>query len=314
MIDASGATLGHAAARSQRTQLPLCVLHGNCQAESLRVLLERSPTFCSAFRTLALPAVHEATADDVPRIRRIVSRASLVISQRVRDGYHGLAVGSHEVVQAAPADCRLVTIPALRYDGLYPFQVHVRDQRGQALPAPYSIYHDLRFIYCAAAGWSLDRSLAWLRDLAPSVAGIRALASRARAALLAIDQEVDIRVAERLLGPALHGRSFLTINHPTNVALAQLVSQIHLQLNLAYQPLLPGEDLLGEIRTPLERSVIAALELRAVPREDWTIGGCRTPVAQLLTAHLSWYAENAGLAQRAILEHEERIGILEFSP
>ena len=295
-------------------QPPLCLLYGNCQAEALRVLLERSPTFRSAFRTQALPSVHEAAQRDVKTIRRLISRASLVIGHRVRDGYHGLALGLDETLRAARDDVRVMTIPVLWYDGVYPFQIHVRDQQGNTVNAPYSVYHDLRFLYCAAAGWSLERSLAWLGDLEPSAGGIQALAARARTALLKHEQDVDVRVAERLLRPALHGRSFVTVNHPTNVALAEVSAQIHAQLGLPYEPIQAGEDLLGVIRTPLEPSVIAALKLRAKPREDWTLNGCQTTVAHVLTAHLSWYARNPGLAQHALTDHEERIQTLGLAP
>src|SRR5580658_5883741 len=113
--------------RVPHDELPVCVVYGNCQADAIRTLLDRSPAFRMRFRTLRIPGVHKITTDTVDLVRMAVSSASLIVSHPVRDGYHGYPVGSEEILTYASPDCRRVTVPALYYDGLFPFQVYVRD-------------------------------------------------------------------------------------------------------------------------------------------------------------------------------------------
>jgi Polysaccharide biosynthesis enzyme WcbI len=292
------------------TRIPTCVVYGNCQAEPIRVLLDRSPAFRSSFRTQPIPAVHTVTAGTIDSIRRAVASASLIVSHPVRDGYHGFPVGSEEILEWAAPDCLHLTIPALYDDGLYPFQVYVRGDDGPAPRAPLSIYHDLRFLYCAGKRWDFETSRYWLRGFAPSPQGIQRVASEARDGLIAYESELDVRVSARLTAPEVHARSFFTVNHPTNFALERIVAAIHAQLRIEYSAPSIDEELLGSLRTPLEPSVIAALELAASPRADWDINGETVALEDLLAAHLAWYDYHPGLVQAGLSQHEGRLWLL----
>jgi hypothetical protein len=286
------------------------VVYGNCQAEPIRVLLDRSPAFRSSFRTQEIPAVHTLAEATIDGVRRAVADASLIVSHPVRDGYHGFPVGSEEILQWAPGNCRHLTIPALYDDGLYPFQVYVRGADGVAPSAPLSIYHDLRFLYCAAKGWDYETARSWLRGFDPSPQGIQRVAAESRNGLIAHESELAVRVSESLTAPERHAGSFFTVNHPTNAALGRVVAGIHAQLRIAYTPPRVDEELLGTLRTPLESSVIAALRLPATPRPDWTIRGEAVTLADLLTVHLAWYHEHRDLVAAGLSQHEGRLWLL----
>jgi hypothetical protein len=292
--------------------LPLCIVYGNCQAEAIRVLLERSAAFCGTYRTQPIPAVHTASRTNVEVLRRAVASASLIVSHPVRDGYHGFPVGSEEILEHAGTDCARLTIPALYYDGLYPYQVYVRDRAGAAPPAPLSIYHDLRFLHCAGMGWDIKTARSWLRDFEPSPDGIAQVAAQARDALLGYEAvfELDVRVARRLTGPEVLPDSFFTVNHPTNRGLNEVVAGIHAQLGMPYSPADGDEELLGRRRTPLESSVITALGLAASPRPEWTIDDRRFPLEDLLATHLTWYRAHRELVQSGLIEHASRLQVL----
>jgi hypothetical protein len=66
---------------------PLGLVHGNCQAEALRVLLAGSPTL--PWQLLRVPPVHELEAGDLPHLDRLLAGATLLLAQPVRDGYRG---------------------------------------------------------------------------------------------------------------------------------------------------------------------------------------------------------------------------------
>lgn len=285
----------------------MCVVYGNCQAEAIRTLLDCSPAFRKRFRTQSIPAVHTVTTDTVEVAREAVAGASLIVSHPVRDGYHGYPVGSEEILECARPDCRRVTIPALYYDGLYPFQVYVRDEQGAAPGTPLSIYHDLRFLFCAGQGWNIETARAWLRAFVPSAQGIEQAADAARAGLLAHEAELDVQVGERLTEPARLAHSFFTVNHPTNAGMGHVVAEVHAQLGIPYPPPSTDDELLGTLRTPLEESVIEALELPVRPRSQWNIKGSTVTLEDLLAVHLEWYEGRRELVQAGLSEYEFRL-------
>ena len=75
---------------------PLVVVHGNCQAESLRVLLGGS------MRSVRVPPVHELERDDIPHLRRTLARASVLLSQPIQPDYRELPLGTAQVTAALP--------------------------------------------------------------------------------------------------------------------------------------------------------------------------------------------------------------------
>jgi hypothetical protein len=310
--EAPGAPAGRATTSADRTELPLCLVYGSCQADAIRALLEASPAFRTAYRTEHIPAVQEVTDSTLPELRQAVSRASLMVSQNVRDGYHGLPVGSDEMFELAPSGCRRVSIPSLYYEGLFPFQVYVRDGRRVA-DAPWSVYHDLRFLYCAGKGWSDSAALRWFRTFDPAPDAVRAIADQAQAVLRAHEVRLDVKVAERLVASDMHGRSFFTVNHPTNAALLEVVAGVHDALQIPYARPEIGGELLGFLRTPLEPSTIDALELEMSPRA-WVINGHPYSLEDLLVLHLAWYRDHAELVTPALSEYETRMRTLGLAP
>jgi hypothetical protein len=299
-----------AAQESRREELGTCVVYGNCQASALRIMLDASPGFSAAFQTVYVPAVHEITEETLAEVRAAVAAASLFVTQPVRHGYHGFPVGSEEIADYAAASCRTVTIPALYYEGLYPYQVYVRDQSGAVVSAPLSIYHDVRFLYCAAKGWNTAGAVRWLTKWTPAPESIRTLAEQAQSRLEKYEQSLDVQVSSRLLNRALHGRAFYTINHPTDAGLMEVVVGLHHVLDFPHSRMGVDRELLGEIQTPLEPSVIAALDLGVTARKDWIIRGESLSMKDMVTAHLGWYRENPGCVAAGLAQHELRLSLL----
>jgi Polysaccharide biosynthesis enzyme WcbI len=188
--------------------------------------------------------------------------------------------------------------------------VYVRDGSGTAPAAPLSIYHDLRILHCAGMKWDTGTSRAWLRGFQPDPEGIQQVDSEARSSLIAYEAPLDVRVSEHLTRPAALAGSFFTVNHPTNRAMQHIVAAIHAELGLRYTTAEAGEELLGALRSPLERDVIAALGLVAESRDQWTIKGQTFRLDELLALHLAWYEDRRGLVQAGLGQHETRMGVL----
>jgi hypothetical protein len=291
---------------------PVAVVYGNCTAEPLRTLLADSLTFAERYRTEPLPAAHViGSAEAAAQVRRTVAEAQLIIYQPVRENYRGLPLGSAQITADASSTARRLTVPALYYDGVFPYQAYVRatDNSREEIPR-LSGYHDLRFLFCAAEGLKHDEAQTWFRDFRGSPDGLRAWAVNAQRRVRAYEASLDIAVTDRLFSAALHHRSFFTADHPTNAALVELAARIHAALGLDYDPVVPRHALLGHYRAPLDGDVVDALTLPTDPGIDWVVNDRRYPREQLLAEHLAFYAEHPESVAAGMAEHGHRMDML----
>ncbi|MDQ2795666.1 MAG: WcbI family polysaccharide biosynthesis putative acetyltransferase, partial [Actinomycetota bacterium] len=228
---------------------PFLVVHGNCQAEALRLLLQDAPEApCVSVR---VPAVHELTAEEVPLLQRLLSRASVVLTQPVTDGYHDLPLGAAQVAAVA-LDATAVVWPVIRYAGLLPWQVVFNHPR--AGDPPVVPYHDVRTMLRAArepeprtgdaefravSAWSLDEL--WARE------------RRAGA----------VRVSDlvREAGPSATN----TVNHPGNAVLVALARRLQGHLGWPVTAADPGFTLLDSVHAPVDPVVLEALGFANAP-------------------------------------------------
>ena len=87
---------------------PVLVVTGNCQAESLRLLLQSDDV-----RTVRVPPLHDVRPHEVEPLRRWLARTDLLVTQPVRDDYRGLPLGTDQQVAALPASAAVAVVPAV---------------------------------------------------------------------------------------------------------------------------------------------------------------------------------------------------------
>lgn len=267
----------------------LALVHGNCQAESLRLLLDGE-----TLQTIRIPPVHELTAGDLPHLHRWLARAKVLVSQPVRDDYRGLALGTAQLRAAASPDTRLIIVPIVRFAGLYPEQAIIRPPHDPAALPPLVPYHSLRTL-AQAAGRPRPRAL-----------------SPAAVARVADESRAQLRRRERAHGTVAIGDVFQrpsfslmrTINHPGNPVWLTLAGRVRRALSISDPVADPGRALLDAVHAPRDPVVISAFGLTEDPDPDWHLDGRRISAAQVHDAHLEWYADHpqtiaAGLARHA---------------
>lgn len=280
---------------SERDPRPLVLLHGNCQAESLRVLLDAAD---APVRTVRMPPVHELIADDLPYLHKLLQRSEVVVSQPVRPGYRGLPLGTAEVMEAAAPSSRLVMIPVIRWAALHPFQVIVRSPT--AGEPPIVPYHDLRTLTEAAgtkpAPEVSPRAVRAVRDIS-----LRELRERQqRHATLAVD---DLLLEEGL--GACH-----VINHPGNGVLRGLARRILQEIGCDQPVPDPGRVLLDSVHAPVPAFVIEALGLQGDATTDWRVHQRRVDDAEIRQAHLAWYGRHPEVVAEGLRRHAEVAHVL----
>lgn len=270
---------------------PVGLVHGNCQAEALRVLLGAG--------FVRMPPVHELTVEDLPHLHGLLARCSMLVSQPVREGYRDLPLGTAELTARLPRGTRVVRVPVVRYTGLHPYAAIVRHPDDMARVPPVVPYHDLRTL-AAAAG----------RPPAgpPGAAVVRDIARRSVAELARRERGTDVGVSDLLLG--LGAAAAHTLNHPGNPVLIALARRVQDALGLPVDAADPGRDLLGGVRAPLPAEVVHALGLDAAPREHWTVDGVPVDDGAVRDAQLAWYGSHPQWVIAGLERHGERMELL----
>jgi hypothetical protein len=277
---------------------PLALVWGNCQAESLRVLL--STTDGLPFTPVRIPPVHEITADDLPRLRAALGSTSLLATQPVRDGYRGLPLGTAELAAALPAGARVVRWPVIRHPALHPWSAIVRHPDDPAAVPPPVPYHDMRAL-AAAAG----------RDPgpAPSPAALREVGDRGVAELARREaRDTDVGVADVIstFGTA----AAHTLNHPGNGPLRVLADRVLAATGVAARVHDPGRELLGGIRAPLRPDVLGALGLPGPARPHWDLGGEQISEERVRAEQQHWYTEHPQWVTAGVRRHAATLELL----
>lgn len=261
------------------------VVVGNCQAESLRLLLSSDDVVSER-----MPAIHELTAADVGPLQERLARTDLFVGQPVGDDYRGLPLGTAQLVACLPPSARTALVPTVRYAGLHPHHLLVHPPGLDDPDPPVAPYHDVRTILAAAG-----------REPLPPLT-IEAVRAIARASVAELERREalhrTVQVSDLLASPV--AGSMRTINHPGNVVLEPLAARVRDALGLDPRP--PGvrRELLMSIHAPLQPEVVAAHGLDVPPTAGWTVDGAQVSVETVTEAHLAWYAARPEMLAAAL--------------
>ncbi|SED12851.1 hypothetical protein SAMN04489844_3732 [Nocardioides exalbidus] len=270
---------------------PLLVIVGNCQAESLRLLLDAGDV-----RTLRLPALHEMTSADVVALHGLLSRADLLVAQPTSDDYRGLPLGTSQLRAVLPPSARVALVPSLRYAGLHPFHLLVHPPDLDRPDPPVVPYHDIRTVLAAddlRAGRTARAPLGLTSAAVHAVAAasVGELSRRERA-------HGTVVVSDLLTRPTAD--TMRTINHPGNALLEPVAARLRAALGLDACAPAVERPLLTSIHAPLHPEVVAAHGLDVPPTADWTVEWRRIAPGTVEAAHLAWYRARPEMLDAAL--------------
>lgn len=274
---------------------PTLVVTGNCQAESLRLLLDGDDV-----RTVRVPPLHELDPAGVTELVALLARTELLVSQPVGADYRGLPIGTEQLVAHLPPGARTALVPPVRYAGLHPYHLLVHPPGLEGPDPPTVPYHDVRTVLAAAGRPPLGPL---------TVEAVRAVAAASVAELERREQlHGTVRVSDLLVRPVAD--SMRTINHPGNTVLEPLAARLRAALGLDPRP--PGvrRPLLTSIHAPLLPAVVAAHGLPDEPTEHWTVDGVPVTTEAAEAAHLAWYAARPEMLAAAQERAEPVVALL----
>ncbi|TNL99871.1 hypothetical protein FHE74_01640 [Corynebacterium tapiri] len=276
------------------TGKPRVMVVGNCQAESLRILLETADVVDS-FR---IPPIHEWTDEDYALACRHLKSTDVLVMQPVRENYRGLPCGTAQLATHLPRGARVITFPVLRFDGLFPYHAIVRSPAQPWLNPPVVPYHDLRIL---SAAWHTTPTIP---SPQPSLQVLRALAAMSIEQLRRREQHHRTVVVSDFLErtPIWH-----TLNHPDNATLMFMAQRVLDVAGLAGDVADPGRELLGNLDAPVDKRAARALGVDVTGREEWS--PAREGIA---LEHRAFYAEHPEIVRAGIERHRDRLELLEL--
>lgn len=259
---------------------PLLLAVGNCQAESLRLLLDAGDV-----RTVQVPPLHDVRPAEVPVLQQWLGRTDLLVAPPVAPDYRGLPLGTDQMAALLPGSARTCRVPLVRYAGLHPWHLVVHPPGLPDPQPPVVAYHDVRTV--ARAAWTRVGRPAPSSTPA-TTAGVLAVARASVAELARRERAAGTVVLSDLLGhPAAD--AMRTVNHPGNHLLAPLAARVRADLDLPALGPAVTRPLLTSVLAPLEHVVLAAHGLDAPPRPDWVLDGDPVASAVVEEAQLAFY-------------------------
>ncbi|MEY2850088.1 MAG: hypothetical protein RI885_2755 [Actinomycetota bacterium] len=289
---------------------PLIVVHGNCQAESVRVMMAGTDV-----ATERIPPAHELTAGDLPALAALLARTDVLISQPVRDDYHGLAIGTRQLGAMMPARSRTVLFPVIRFAGLYPRHLIVRPPGDPSASPPLVAYHDAALLLTAFDRRSDARAPVRRLDLVADQ--VREIGRRSLHELTRREERHGtVRVSDVFERP--HFAQMRTINHPGNPVWRVVAGRIRGLLGLTTEVTEPGRELLDSVHAPRSAVVAEAYGLAVDPTgaidsvadDSWRVDGRIVDVGEVEEAHLRWYEAHPDAVDAGLTRHADTLALL----
>jgi len=245
----------------------LITIVGNCQSHPLFLGLEKA---LPAYRFHFCTPVHLATEADVKELHGVLPHTGLLVMHRILPGYRdGIGLDGVTLEGLLPPKARAVVLPNLHYEGYHPWIGYSRDPDGRLATveadSPLGSYHD--FLAMTAAVKKVDVSVLLDSTCPEELADLlRQNHRNSLAELRRREEECDVGIADWMEANHQHHALMHTINHPTKLALDQLLGKVLSFLEYAL-PLTPDlydrSEHLGAIAIPIHPWVRQALSLGA---------------------------------------------------
>jgi hypothetical protein len=240
------------------------VVVGNCQAKALEMMLGACGEFAERFEPVSFPPVHEIPASMVPELHRAVAAATLVLIQRIEEGYRdGLGLGTQTLGSLTRPGATVVRWPSIYWAGYFPDLFYLRDAAGSpVVDGPFD-YHDRLILHSYIDGLTVPDVCALLGDdRRPS--GALAHAAQATAQLSERGRDCDLDVTPFIVSRFRDELLFFTMNHPTNRMLASVAQQVMGLIGIGGRIRweLISDEILGPTFYPIHANDARALQLR----------------------------------------------------
>jgi hypothetical protein len=240
-------------------------VHGNCQAPAIASLVkEQFPDW----EVGSYEVFTQKIIDEVETYRDLVSKADIILSQPVHDGYRDREDLSLSWVRsAAKPDAPVVVFPSLFFDG------QLVGWRSIGIPGYGMAYQDMLVLHCAALGMSANRisAIALAEDLYPPSFIEEEINSSIAEMQRRESAGTNIQVSPFLRRYGHNTPLFHVINHPCRPALAYIANAILIYLGYSAGISCTGPECLPYPHVPLHASVLRYLLESGGGMDAWEV-------------------------------------------
>jgi hypothetical protein len=269
------------------------VVVGNCQAHPLmlglsQALPQASIHFC--------PSVHLATENDVARLHQRLANADLLVMHRVLPGYRDyIGLDANTLRGLLSPSARSVVLPNLHYEGHHPWSGYAHDPEGRlvslAEESPLGPYHDFLVMVAAQAGIE-PQALLQASCSAFVQQRLHALHESSLAELKKREADCNVAISDWIAAnhrkiPVVH-----TINHPTQIALDQLLRRLLILLDSPHRlgpQVFDQTEHLGALTIPIHPWIRQALQLEPWADTWGQVQGKPFPIGDQIKASHAFY-------------------------
>ncbi|GAB49898.1 WcbI family polysaccharide biosynthesis putative acetyltransferase [Mobilicoccus pelagius] len=298
---ASQAQQGRRASAEDRRVLPLWVIYGGPQADSLRRLLNSDPH--APYIAVSSTSADALQAQNMPGFLRLLNHADAFICERLPRAYRGLPIGFEDLLPHLRPGIPVVTFPRITYSGLHPFQVG-RDPSAGLPDPPLVPYHDLRSVAAAAGTVPVEEA----RHTFPSAQVIREYAAWQLFRIRQEEGRTDCAIAASVRSAGLE--AVHTVDRPGNPLLLRIARNVLAALDAEDTVVDPTTMLLGQCRSPVDARIAEALGTPAPDTDSWTIHGRELTLEQIRDAQISWYRGHPDVVKAVIAAEAPRMHLL----
>jgi len=262
---------------------------GNCQAQPLRYILNKSVNFCRLFSLDEFPAVHIANDNDVSQLNDKISKCALIVSQPISESYRkNIGLGTESLFNKSPNEAIKISWPSLYFSAYNPELFKFKSQDGKSVTSIFD-YHCKIIFKSFLNDLSISKTCESLHDC--SIAKDQSeIANKSLDELKHRDQKTDVKIFDFISQHYRFQRLFWTFNHPSTEVLKRVASQILKFLGLKNDIAdIPFSELLDGTIYPILPATNLALKTSFSDDQTYKIRRKKYSQSQIVKKYFEFY-------------------------
>ena len=257
----------------------ICI-SGNCVTEKIPLFLKTNHNFTTLYDMDILKPIHTVTKDDVDDFKKSVMTCDVFLTQPISGHkYIELGIDTESLKKIMKPTAKLFLMPVPYFKGYFPEQFYLHDNIGslvgthEGLPSPY---HNKIIFWGYTMGKSVEEVYDFLYNN-NNMKNIDKLVIESLSELSRREEYLAFRISDFILENYSDKRLFWTINHPSNIMIQYIASEILRILGIKKyfwqrRPTVKKipEECLAEYVTPILPSITNQLKLKNMSTKENT--------------------------------------------
>lgn len=207
------------------------VIIANCQGAALVNILKRVPSFDEKYEIIQLPPIHLLTDKDEEKVVQSLNSADLFLYQPISESFGKYS--SDNLLKYLKEEAVAISFPVVYFTGYNPETIYLKDTQGKKATIGFE-YHDLNILSFFNQGFTVEETVKKIQK--PEFYSVEFIEKNIKQSLSSLrerEEGIDIKVLKYIEDNSHGKRLFVSMNHPVNELLYEVVSQILIKVKLA---------------------------------------------------------------------------------